>query len=199
MNEKRFGLFFLALVVLSVPAAYAQRDNNQGNRQVRAGMQQTRMVAGVFATMSPVQALMIAGQSPQLNLTDDQKSNMNQLLVAYRSDLNAVPADSKDKLSLSARLETANKELRDALLSKDVTVEVIQQKLKACRDAEDAINVVNLKYWEQIRNTLDENQLKQLNELLSARPSRPAGNNPADNQNRSNRALGNRRGSEQGQ
>lgn len=179
---------FLILITIAAQAVFSQGGNyNQTTPPNRSGMSQMRMVTGVFATMSPMQVIMIAGQNRQLNLSQEQRSFLNQLQTAYAKDLNTAPTDSKNELSPAQMLEKTNKELREALLTKDVSAETIKNKIKACRDAEDIVNSINLKYWAEIRNALNEDQLKKLNEVMSARPLRTGGNNFGGPQNRQNR------------
>lgn len=178
--------YVLSLTVILVLATslsvFAQTDNTaQGQRAGRAGNMQMR-AAGILALTSLPQANLLTGQNSTLNLTEDQKTLVTNLQTDYRKALATVPdatttdtGEKKEPVSPQAAMDKASKELNAALTTRGVSADVLKEKIKACKEAEDAIVTVNLTYWTQLREILSPGQLQQLFVAMTTRPARAFG------------------------
>jgi hypothetical protein len=167
------------LVLVTSVSVFAQIDNTaQGQRAGRAGNMQMRSV-GLLALTSLPQSNLLTGQNSTLNLTQEQKTAVTRLQANHRKTLAAIPeaapGEERKSLSLQAAMEKASKELNAALTTRGVSADVLKLKIKACKEAEDAIVAINITYWAKLRDILTDEQLQQLFVALTTRPARSPG------------------------
>jgi hypothetical protein len=167
------------LVLLTSLSVFAQTGNNaQGQRAGRAGNMQMRS-AGLLALTSLPQANLLTGQNSTLNLTEEQKTAVTKLQAEYRKALAATPVaaagEERKSLSPQAAMEKASKELNAALTTRGVSADILKEKIKACKEAEDAIVLINITYWAKLHVILTDEQLQQLFVALTTRPARAPG------------------------
>lgn len=167
------------LVLITSLSVFAQNDNTaQGQRAGRAGNMQMR-AAGLLTLTSLPQANLLTGQNSTLNLTQEQKTAVTSLLAEYRKALAATPeaaaGEERKPASAQVAMDKASKELNTALTTRGVSADVLKAKIKACKEAEDAIVAINITYWAKLRDILTDDQLQQLFVALTTRPARAFG------------------------
>jgi len=170
------------LVLATSLSVFAQTDNAApGGRTGRPGNTQMRAAAGLLALTSLPQAMLLTGPNSTLNLTDDQKTAVTNLQTEYRKVLATVPeatttatGEKKEPVSPQAAMEKATKDLSTALTTRNIDADTLKAKIKACKEAEDAIVAVNITYWAKLRDILTDDQLQQLFVAMTTRPARGA-------------------------
>ena len=168
------------LVLVTSLSVFSQTGNNaQGQRAGRTGNIQTR-ATGLLVLTSLPQANLLTGQNSTLNLTEEQKTAVTKLQAEYRKALAATPeaaaGEERKPISAQAAMAKAGKELNTALTTKGVSADVLKEKIKACKEAEDALVAINITYWAKLQGILTDDQLQKLFVALTTRPARALGN-----------------------